>query len=62
MAIQEKLSIYLSYLLRHHPEDIDLHMDLHGWVDVNELIENSEEFDSFPRNLLQSTILRSVVL
>jgi len=40
MAIQEKLSIYLSYLLRHHPEDIELHMDIHGWVDVNELIEN----------------------
>lgn len=35
----EKLSIYLSYLLRHHPEDIGLEMDEHGWVSVEELIE-----------------------
>ena len=32
------VSIYLSYLLRHKPEDIGLNMDIHGWVNVEELI------------------------
>lgn len=34
-----KLSVYISYLLRHHPESIGLAMDTHGWVSVAELIE-----------------------
>ena len=35
-----KLSVYISYLLRHQPEAIGLAMDDHGWVSVPELIEN----------------------
>lgn len=34
-----KLSVYLSYLLRHHPEEAGLDMDTHGWVSVDELID-----------------------
>lgn len=34
-----KLSVYISYLLRHQPEAIGLAMDTHGWVSVAELIE-----------------------
>lgn len=34
-----KLSVYISYLLRHQPEAIGLAMDNHGWVSVAELIE-----------------------
>ena len=34
-----KLSVFLSYLLRHKPEEIGLDMDKHGWVDVSKLIE-----------------------
>lgn len=34
-----RLSVYISYLLRHQPEAIDLAMDSHGWVSVAELIE-----------------------
>lgn len=33
-----KLSVYISYLLRHQPEAIGLGMDNHGWVSVAELI------------------------
>ncbi|MGM9638262.1 MAG: RNA 2'-phosphotransferase [Butyricicoccaceae bacterium] len=33
-----KLSVYLSFLLRHHPETLELHMDKHGYVDVDALI------------------------
>ena len=32
-------SRYLSYLLRHNPEDIGLNMSIEGWVDVNELLQ-----------------------
>ena len=35
----KKLSVYLSYLLRHHPEDAGLDMDAHGWVSVDALID-----------------------
>lgn len=33
-----KLSVYISYLLRHNPQDLELSMDIHGWVGVDELI------------------------
>lgn len=32
------LSVYLCYLLRHHPEKAGLDMDVHGWVSVDQLI------------------------
>jgi len=38
-AMAKNLSVYLSYLLRHHPEEAGLDMDIHGWVDVGQLIE-----------------------
>lgn len=39
MGKVDDLSIYLSYVLRHHPEDIQLEMDVHGWAIVEQLIE-----------------------
>ena len=36
---EERLSIYLSYLLRHAPQDAGLEMDLRGWVFVEHLIQ-----------------------
>lgn len=33
------VSMYLCRVLRHHPEDLGLHMDHKGWVLVDELIE-----------------------
>ncbi len=33
-----KLSVYLSFLLRHQPEALSLNMDKHGYVAVDELI------------------------
>ena len=35
---QEKLSRYISYLLRHHPESAGINTDGEGWADVDELI------------------------
>lgn len=34
-----RLSIYISRLLRHRPEELNLTMDCHGWVPVAELLE-----------------------
>lgn len=38
-----KISKYLSYILRHHPEDIGITLDEHGWADVYELIKGMEK-------------------
>ena len=32
------ISMYLSFLLRHCPEDLNLEMDIHGYVDVDTMI------------------------
>lgn len=32
---------YLSYILRHHPEELNLEMDNQGWVHIPDLIYNS---------------------
>lgn len=50
MANYVKISTYMSYLLRHHPETLELSMDKYGYVFVNELIEkinNTEEWKNY---------------
>ena len=34
----QRLSRFISYILRHNPDVIDIEMDSHGWVRVDELI------------------------
>lgn len=36
-----KISIHLSYILRHKPEDIGLTLDKDGWADIDELIQKN---------------------
>ncbi|MEG2079487.1 RNA 2'-phosphotransferase [Chryseobacterium sp.] len=38
---KKKISKFLSYILRHHPELIDLNLDEKGWANVNEIIAKS---------------------
>ncbi|WP_445432053.1 RNA 2'-phosphotransferase [Chryseobacterium indoltheticum] len=38
---KKKTSKFLSYVLRHHPELIDLNLDENGWANVDELITKS---------------------
>lgn len=38
---KKKISKFLSYVLRHHPELINLYLDENGWADVDELITKS---------------------
>lgn len=36
---RNRISRFLSYILRHNPGAIDLRLDSHGWIDVNTLID-----------------------
>jgi len=38
---KKKASKFLSYVLRHHPELINLNLDENGWTNVDELISKS---------------------
>lgn len=37
--MSKKISKFLSFVLRHHPEEIGIILDENGWVDVNVLID-----------------------
>lgn len=54
----QKVSIYLSRLLRHDPDSLGLHMDSHGWVDAAELIDaiNQKSRYSITRELLERIV------
>lgn len=39
---KKRISKFLSLVLRHQPEYIDIHLNENGWVKVNELIEKSK--------------------
>ncbi|MGE6395647.1 RNA 2'-phosphotransferase [Chryseobacterium scophthalmum] len=43
---KKKTSKFLSYVLRHHPELINLNLDENGWANVDELITKSKR-DSY---------------
>lgn len=48
------LSKFLSYVLRHHPEDIGLELDENGWVQITELIKKAQKHGkSLSRNTLE---------
>lgn len=51
----KKVSKYLSYLLRHKPDSINLNLDENGWVLISELIEKSEEH-KLTRDLLKLVV------
>lgn len=38
MAKQDLLSIFISRVLRHRPEDANIELDEHGWANVEELL------------------------
>jgi len=39
---ENQLSKYVSYILRHNPDEIEINLDEQGWTDVNTFIENSQ--------------------
>lgn len=44
---KNSVSRTLSYILRHHPESIDVKLDKNGWVGVTELLSKSRENNKF---------------
>lgn len=40
---EKNLSKYISYILRHNPDDIGIKADIYGYVSVEELINKSKE-------------------
>ena len=48
---KKSISVYLSFLLRHRPEAIQLEMDKHGWVSVAELIEGVNKTGKYQLDL-----------
>ncbi|NGP77961.1 RNA 2'-phosphotransferase [Balneolaceae bacterium YR4-1] len=52
-----EISKFLSFVLRHHPESIELELDEHGWAHIDSLIEKSgQEGKSLTREKLQYVI------
>lgn len=54
----KKHSKFLSYILRHHPEELDLEMSRAGWVSVDKLLAGLEERDSNWSETLLERIVR----
>lgn len=53
----EKVSKFLSYVLRHQPEAIGLTLDSEGWADIDELIELANQNG----RRLNSELIKAVV-
>lgn len=52
-----KISKFLSLILRHAPETIDLKLDENGWADVKELLEKSaRNGNAFTREELEAVV------
>ena len=56
-SLRLKLSRYMSYLLRHNPEN--LKMDRHGFVDMNELLKKLEERFRIDKKLIFEIVEKS---
>ena len=50
---KKDVSVYLSFLLRHKPEDIGLEMDRHGWASVEELIAGVNKKGKYTLDFVQ---------
>ena len=50
---KKDISVYLSFILRHKPEDIGLEMDRHGWVSVEELITGVNKKGKYTLDFIQ---------
>lgn len=54
---KKKISKFISYVLRHHPELINLELDTQGWANTQELIDKATRGD----HLLTFEMLEEVV-
>lgn len=54
----QKVSKYLSYILRHKPEEIGLELDEKGWASIHELIEKSVAWE-LTEELIKQVVVTS---
>ena len=53
----DKLSKFISLILRHHPENIGISLDSHGWADVDALIDGiSKTGRVIDRDILETVV------
>lgn len=52
----ESISKYMSLILRHKPEKINITLDEHGWADVDQLIRGIKKTKSFNRQMLEEIV------
>ena len=56
MEKHQKLSKYLSLILRHKPEVIDITLDEHGWADVKDIIKGIAKTTYFDMKMLEEIV------
>ncbi len=55
---EKAISQYLSFILRHKPEEIGLTLDLEGWANIEELISKSQQVKNVA---LDEEIIKTIV-
>ena len=51
-----RISKYISLILRHHPEAIGITLDGHGWADVDQLVRGVQRTRPFDREMLEKIV------
>jgi putative RNA 2'-phosphotransferase len=54
----EKVSKFLSFILRHNPHSIGLEIDVNGWVSIAEIIEKSKKIN-LTRELIDEVVAKN---
>lgn len=57
---RKQLEQFLSFVLRHQPEEISLNLDKEGYASLNDLIENSKKVEHI-KNLISLENIKEVV-
>ncbi len=52
----DRISKFLSMILRHHPETIGIQLDEHGWANVEALIKGIQKTRPFDRYMLEEIV------
>lgn len=55
----KKTSKFLSFILRHQPDDIGLTLDSQGWASITELIEKAKPKASLTKDLIKEVVASS---
>ncbi|NVK88595.1 MAG: RNA 2'-phosphotransferase [Gammaproteobacteria bacterium] len=55
----KKASKFLSFILRHSPDDIGLELDDNGWADISDIIDKSSSQITLNKDLIEEVISTS---